>query len=322
MLPFSVTHSGLATTCEQRRVNSGCELIAFDAEKVKVFAAEVRYCEPHWHPAPELITVLTGRFAVTVGLQNLELAAGDMLYINSEDVHSLSAEEHDSSLLTVQFSLGLFDERHAVPVIDWCTQGRPLSESAREVHRCLLALLTQIIEPHAPFRRIAAIYLLLDALMQAGEPTCRAESSQHEEATIKKGLDYINQYFDQPLTLSDVAEHIGVSYSWLSRLFKRVSRYNFKEYLTLIRLDKAKMLLRDTRTAITEISHSCGFNEHKYLISAFNKYCGMTPTEYRKRFVSQQYSPDDVLSQSEYFRYIPLNHALLNRCAESSVALR
>ncbi len=81
-----------------------------------------------------------------------------------------------------------------------------------------------------------------------------------------------------------------MSYSWFSRLFKRVSRYNFKEYLTLVRLNKARNLLRDTRTPITEISHSCGFQEHKYLIAAFNKYCGLTPTEYRKRFVSRQTS--------------------------------
>lgn len=88
-----------------------------------------------------------------------------------------------------------------------------------------------------------------------------------------------------------------MSYSWFSRLFKKVSRYNFKEYLTLVRLNKARTLLRDTRTPITEISHSCGFQEHKYLIAAFNKYCGVTPTEYRKRFVSRQNMRESELAQ-------------------------
>lgn len=62
--PRSVTQSGRQTA------NSGYELIAFDAEKLNVFAAEVRYCEPHWHPAPELITVLAGRFTLVVGQQS------------------------------------------------------------------------------------------------------------------------------------------------------------------------------------------------------------------------------------------------------------
>lgn len=91
---------------------------------------------------------------------------------------------------------------------------------------------------------------------------------------IKKGIDFINQHFDQPLTLSEVASRSGMSYSWFSRLFKKVSRHNFKEYLTLVRLNKAKTLLRDTRTPITEISHSCGFQEHKYLIAAFKNTAG------------------------------------------------
>lgn len=104
MFPFSVTHPRSVTQSGRQTANSGYELIAFDAEKLNVFAAEVRYCEPHWHPAPELITVLAGRFTLVVGQQSLELAQGDMLYINAEEVHSLSAEEAGSQLLTVQFS--------------------------------------------------------------------------------------------------------------------------------------------------------------------------------------------------------------------------
>ncbi|WP_142890451.1 cupin domain-containing protein, partial [Klebsiella pneumoniae] len=85
------------------------------------------YCEPHWHPAPELITVLAGRFTLSVGQQSLELAQGDMLYINAEEVHSLSAEMAGSQLVTVQFSPGLFDELHPSPQLDWSTCGRPYS---------------------------------------------------------------------------------------------------------------------------------------------------------------------------------------------------
>ena len=241
-----------------------------------------------------------------------------MLYINAEEVHSLSAEEAGSQLLTVQFSPGLFDELHPSPQLDWSTRGRPYSPADSEVRHRLARLLEQLIDNHAPFQRIAAIYLLLDAVVSAGKPTRRAESSLRDEAMIKKGIDFINQHFDQPLTLSEVACHSGMSYSWFSRLFKKVSRYNFKEYLTLVRLNKARTLLRDTRTPITEISHSCGFQEHKYLIAAFNKYCGVTPTEYRKRFVSRQNMRESELAQGEDCLCLPLNHALLERLAASS----
>ncbi|MEF3091396.1 AraC family transcriptional regulator [Raoultella sp. WB_B2P2-3] len=318
MFPFSVTHPRSATEAGRHTVNSGYELIAFDAEKLNAFAAEVRYCEPHWHPAPELITVLTGRFSIVVGQQSADLAQGDMLYINAEAVHSLCAEEAGSQLVTVQFSPGLFDELHPAPVLSWCTQGRSCTEADGAVRQRLLSLLSQLIDNRAPFQRIATIYLLLDALVLAGEAVPQAESSLREDAMIKKGIDFINQHFDQPLTLSEVASRSGMSYSWFSRLFKKVSRHNFKEYLTLVRLNKAKTLLRDTRTPITDISHSCGFQEHKYLIAAFKKYCGLTPTEYRKRFISRQNSLESVLAPGEDCLCLALNDALLERLALSS----
>ncbi|MCS2148105.1 AraC family transcriptional regulator [Scandinavium manionii] len=313
MFPFSVTHPGPTAQTGRQTVNSGYELIAFDAEKLNVFAAEVRYCEPHWHPAPELITVLAGRFSLAVGQQRVVLSQGEMLYINAQEVHSLCAEEAGSELVTVQFSPGLFDELHSAPSLKWRTQAGVATEADRQVQRRLAALLDQLVDNRAPFQRIAATYLLLDALVAAGEPTQREESSLREEAMIKEGIEFINQHFDQPLTLSDVAHHCGVSYSWFSRMFKKVSRHNFKEYLTLVRLNKARTLLRDTRTSITEISHNCGFQEHKYLIAAFNKYCGLTPTEYRKRFISRQNVIESELALGEDCLCLPLNPALLER---------
>lgn len=142
-----------------------------------------------------------------------------MLYINAEEVHSLSAEEAGSQLVTVQFSPGLFDELHPSPQLDWNTCGRSYSTADSEVHLRLARLLEQLIDNHAPFQRIAAIYLLPDAVVCAGSRR-GAASSLRDEAMIKKGIDFINQHFDQPLTLSEVACHSGMSYSWFSRLFK------------------------------------------------------------------------------------------------------
>jgi hypothetical protein len=126
MFPFSVTHPRSVTQSGRQTANSGYELIAFDAEKLNVFAAEVRYCEPHWHPAPELITVLAGRFTLVVGQQSLELAQ-ETCCISMPKRSIQSAEEAGSQLLTVQFSPGLFDELHPSPQLDWSTCGRPYS---------------------------------------------------------------------------------------------------------------------------------------------------------------------------------------------------
>lgn len=85
-----------------------------------------------------------------------------------------------------------------------------------------------------------------------------------------------------------------------------------------MRLNKARALLRDTRTPITDISHRCGFQEHKPLLAALNKYRGMTPTGYRKRFVSRQNIQQSALASGGDCLCLPLNHALVERLALSN----
>lgn len=65
MFPFSEVRNRIQPQRQEQSASlqtefCGLELIAFDSSKLNVFAAEVSYCEPHWHPAPELILVLKG----------------------------------------------------------------------------------------------------------------------------------------------------------------------------------------------------------------------------------------------------------------------
>lgn len=311
MFPFSVTKKLSA----QAREQPGCELIAFDAEKLNVFAADVHYCEPHWHPAPELILVLSGSFSVNVGQRCHTPQAGDILYINAEEIHYLEARMPGSSLLTVQFSPGLFDETHQAPHLNYCCTPRqtPLSAQDDTVFQTLINLMEYLVHGETSFRRISAIYLLLDALEKAGDPEPRGQICAHDSTLIKKSIEYINLHYDEDLCLSQLADQAGVSYHHFSRLFKKVSNHNFKEYLTLVRTNKAKQLLKDTQIPITEISHICGFREHKHLIFAFNKYCGMTPTELRKRYISNLNLISPTVNVAEDFRCLPLNNALLDK---------
>nr|WP_233148851.1 AraC family transcriptional regulator [Shimwellia pseudoproteus] len=271
-----------------------------------MFAAQVAYCEPHWHPAPELITVLSGAFWVVADQQEYLLTAGDRLYLSAETVHTLSARQPDSRLITVQFSPALFDALHPAPRLDYCTAGRPLGTGDEQVARCLGQLLESVVAGNAPFMRIATTYLLLNALQHAGKMLPQAGVSTRDMGKIKRGIGFINGHFDGPLTLQQVADHVGMSYGGFSRLFARISRCTFREYLTVVRLNKARMLLRDTRIPITDIALMSGFRQHKLLIAAFNKHHGVTPTGYRK----QALSPADPTAHGGECVYLALNDSL------------
>lgn len=103
-----------------------------------------------------------------------------------------------------------------------------------------------------------------------------------ENKIISKAKEYINEYFEDNITLIDVAQHCNVSSSYLSRLFVKETGESFSIYITRIKIEKAKEWLETSDMSISDIGYSLGFNEIGYFIRTFKKNVGMTPGMYRK----------------------------------------
>ncbi len=98
---------------------------------------------------------------------------------------------------------------------------------------------------------------------------------------IVEACSYINQNLQEPLTLEQLAKHIHVSPTYLSRLFKRETGSAFNNYVNQRRILRAIQLL-ETRYKITDIAGMVGFDNAKYFSQVFRKHVGKTPQQYRK----------------------------------------
>ncbi len=83
--------------------------------------------------------------------------------------------------------------------------------------------------------------------------------------------------------LQDVAKAVNMSNSRFSTVFAQQSGRTFTEYLTGLRLNRAKELLRNTEMKSAEIAFDVGYNDAHYFSYLFRKNVGMTPSEYRLR---------------------------------------
>ncbi len=100
---------------------------------------------------------------------------------------------------------------------------------------------------------------------------------------VSMARNYIELHFSQPeLSLTDVAKHLRVSASYLSKLIKQEIGYSFTELLTQIRIEKAMRLMDDPKLRIYEISERVGYSTQHYFSAAFKKATGMSPVKYRK----------------------------------------
>ena len=110
-------------------------------------------------------------------------------------------------------------------------------------------------------------------------------SNRQEEQTmsaINKAKQYIDNNYMKELTLDDVSRVVNISSYYFSKVFKEETGENFIDYLTKLRIEAAKKLLKTTNKSMKEISAEVGYSDPNYFSRNFKKYTGKTPTDYAK----------------------------------------
>jgi len=127
------------------------------------------------------------------------------------------------------------------------------------------------------FRYVSfAVSKLLDRVLE--------EKKQRDTRPIRQAKQYIRQHFKSPLTLEQVSGAVGFSPAYFSTLFKKETGGNFVEYLTGVRMDEAKRLLRETDLSVSSVCEQAGYSDLKYFAKNFKKYTGLKPNQYRKLY--------------------------------------
>ncbi len=99
---------------------------------------------------------------------------------------------------------------------------------------------------------------------------------------VSKAKVYIDENYEKELTLDDVARKIAISPYYLSKLFKDETGENFIEYLTKLRMERAKKLLENNCLSVKEICVCVGYSDPNYFSRIFKKVVGVTPTDFRE----------------------------------------
>lgn len=102
-----------------------------------------------------------------------------------------------------------------------------------------------------------------------------------ENSVINKAKEYINNHYNEDITLSGVANYVFLSSAYFSRLFKKHCNENFSDYLMRVRISKAAYLLENTSMKVYEIADKVGFKTLKYFYKNFKENMGVSPSEYR-----------------------------------------
>lgn len=144
------------------------------------------------------------------------------------------------------------------------------------------AYIRQCVLPRDSVHRQFLAHVVFDLIF-----ICAVETQKvvkHNDPFIQKAADFIRNHYREELRLQDVADRFGFHQSQFTRRFRTAIGMNPGQYLTLLRLDKARSLLLETDYTIEAVAAYSGFQSGFYLSRVFTAHMQMSPSQYRRRY--------------------------------------
>ncbi|PQP83190.1 hypothetical protein C0Q44_00165 [Paenibacillus sp. PCH8] len=142
--------------------------------------------------------------------------------------------------------------------------------------------------------RTLFIQLLVRVARLRGEMNWSA--SDQTELYVKRTIEFMHHNMDRNIQMKEIAGAVNLHPGYLHRIFRQHTQRTPTDYLTMLRMEKAKMLLQQTNIPISEISDYVGVGSRQYFHMLFKKYTGRTPVEFRssmERHVSNYPKEDE-----------------------------
>jgi two-component system response regulator YesN len=109
--------------------------------------------------------------------------------------------------------------------------------------------------------------------------------SNRNESLVAGIKDHIDANYHSNITLTGISKAFGISTGYLSSLFAEYTGFNFIDYLSNLRIQKAKSLLKNSDLRIYEIAEAVGYRDAYYFSAAFKKIVGINPSDYREKLI-------------------------------------
>ena len=248
-------------------------------------------CQAHIHNAVELLYVKNGSYTVILDNYKYQIKKGDLTLFCSGAIHNVFANgEAENRYYVIKIPPSFFmdltkRESGAEYVMRFAINSKEnkilWNENElknTEIKAVLDRLITEYENPSYASEiaiKLKIMELLLAILRDSGYNKNRFGDKISE--LIYGVMGYVQEHYSEDIDEKSLAQSLGLSYSYFSRSFKRVTSSTFKNYLNKTRIRKAEQLLCTSDKTISEIATLCGYNSISYFISVYKSITGRTP---------------------------------------------
>lgn len=253
----------------------------------------------HSHEFTELVVIMNGRGRHVLDGETYPIETGDVFVIRGDMVHGYKDTEK-MGLFNILYSprrlklpmadLGNVPGYHALFRIEPRMRKR---EAARNRFRLsvdqlaeterLIAVLEQELGARRPGYRFLSIGHLMNLVGYVAR-CCSQTQTREQRPLMQMGrlLSYMEENYQETVTVKQLTEVAGMSESTLMRSFRRLMGRSPLDYMIRLRISRACDLLQRGDMRVTEVAFECGFNDSNYFSRQFRRVMSQTPRQYRR----------------------------------------
>lgn len=258
----------------------------------------LQYQKMHWHDVLEINYIKSGYGYYVINGKTFEFQPGDILLINSNDLHC-AYEIRDLIIQVIEFDMSWFvstlrfDPEILSPFKDMGIHFTNLLDRNSPHIEELRLLLQAVMEEHEREQRsyISMVHALLLRFLSCVNRHFRLDSANRygkeigseQLEKVRRIIHAMEERLSHPWTLEELAAAAYLSPSRFSDIFRRAVGTPPLEYLILLRLEQARIMLETTSMKICDIAMECGFRSLSNFNHLFRKHMGMSPKHARIR---------------------------------------
>ena len=250
----------------------------------------------HWHEDLEFLHITAGKMITRLNGYDIHLDTGDVIFINSRQLHLSFGDTRDSSfqlvqihprLLTPAIPHGSVAEELLQDIRFRCYVFKNPSDECDQIISILNALHHEALEKES-FYELQVVSLacqLFHSVCKHYHPSSRVSTlpSEFDQDIQRKMIAYIYAHYSENITLNQIAAAGNVSRSKCCKLFARYLGQSPIDFLVDYRIEEGARLLIETIDPISQIASACGFADQSYFNRVFRRKLNCSPGEFRKQ---------------------------------------
>ena len=239
----------------------------------------------NWHSNIEILIVTDGNGHMQYNSDDLTVAKGDILVINSGDLHHIYSDSG------ISFEYLIVDEKfcreNGINTVERYFHRLFKCAETERIYECVFRRYKAYKADGSPINtallRMSVLELLTELYLHHSEPLSADRGmTRAPRDFVKKVIEYLAEHYTESLTLEEVATVCGITKFHLAREFKRYTGQTVITYINVLRCKKARVCLSDGMT-VTEAAVASGFEGVSYFSRTYKKIMGVSPLFERKQ---------------------------------------